>query len=642
MKHIVILLFALALLVSCAKDETAHIEPATRSPKTIEAVIDDSTRIELDANGKSMWRNGDRVSVFYKTTGNECYAFTGKTGSYTGALEWQSGAKREEPIDMVVGVYPYSETTTVRRDGAVRFIIPESQRYACASFGSESSPMIGKSDNSPQLHFKYATGWVRVSLTGDASIAKLVFKGNMNEPLTGLATIDDAVVFGRDYGESITLDCGGGVALVPQSPTVFIIAVAPQTFEKGFTLTAVDTRGRHMTLQTRKRITISRNTITPMTARAFVPETGKYTLSRTIPDVVPFNGGKYAVDFEADSATEHWQYRVVVGGAIATGATVITEQCAKINIELGANYGTAKRDVAVEIAPAGSSAWEKAIEVRQESALTRVGDYYWAKGNVCLRGGQFGIADGMTDRGLLFRNFSRYGVPSDNQQYQGIAYTPAAVQILLTDIPEEENYDMCATISPELRMPTFAELDNLRGAENQRVTGADGTVAMTYYNSAFRMPLHGKMGLNDGFLSSTSETMYLGLGKDNEGTGLAYIIDTEGYSFVDFDYSMNSANLGFVRCVRNTRQPAYLSHSPERVEDNSEFDLVVRTSRGDFATTYFVEVAVPTAMAPAMRKAADKEGVARFKIPANTTGENLEWAIYINGIDSGKRIVQSR
>ena len=644
MKHIVILSFVLALLISCEKDEASHIEPATNSPKTIEAVIDDSSRIELNADGKSVWHNGDRVSVFYKTTGNECYAFMGKTGLYTGSLEWQSGTKCEEAIDMVVGVYPYSETTTIRRDGMVRFVVPESQQYAFASFGSGSSLMIGKSDNSPQLHFKYAMGWVKVSLTGDATITKLVFKGNMGEPLTGLATVGDTVAFGREYGESITLDCGGGVLLVPQSPTAFIIAVAPQTFEKGFTVTAVDKCGRHMALNTQKRIAVRRNTITPMTARAFAPETGKYTLSRTIPDAVPFNGGRYSVDFDADSATEHWQYRMVVGGDIAMGATVIAEQHTKIKVVIGANYGTTKREVAVEVAPAGSNEWEKAIVVRQESALTKVGDYYWAKGNVCLRDGQFGIADGMTDRGLLFRHFSHYGVPSDNSRYLGTAYTPAAVQIRLEDIPEEENYDMCASISPLLRMPTYAELDNLRGEEGRRVTGADGTVGMTYYNSTFRMPLHGRMGLNDGFLYSHAATMYLGAGRDNEGTGLAYIIEynKDGYSFVDFDYTINAANLGFVRCVRNIRQPSYASHSPERVENNDAFDLVVRTSPGDFATTYFVEVAVPTAQAPAMRKAADEHGVARFRIPANITGENLEWVIYINGIDSGRRIVQSR
>ena len=644
MKHTIILAVALALFASCEKDDASRIEPRGGSPKTIEAVIDTTSRIELNADGKSVWSSGDKVSVFYKTMGNECYRFTGKTGAFDGVLEWQSGKKSEEQTDKVVGVYPYSEATTIRRDGTVKFVIPDRQQYARESFGAGSSLMIGTSDNSPQMYFRNVMGWLKVSLTGDATIAKIVLKGNMNEPLTGLATVASAITFDGEYGESITLDCGSGVRLSSQ-PTSFIVAVAPQTFANGFAVTVVDNGGKSMTFKTQKCIAIKRNTIKPMGVKAYAPESGKYTLSRTIPDVVPFNGGKYSVDFVADSATERWLYRVLVDGSSVVSPTAIQTQRAKLNIAIDANYGTDKRDVVVEIGNVGKNVWERAIEVRQESALTRVGDYYWAKGNVCLRDGRFGIADGMADRGLLFRNFSRYGVLTDNNKYTGTAYKPEPVQIKLTDIPTEADYDVCSLISPQLRMPTFAEMDNLRGAEGAIRTDGDGKI-VSYRNTAFVLPMHGFMSIEENYLYTSRYTMYVGLGEDSEGTGLVYIIeenDNGGHSsFVDFDYTQSAGNLGFVRCVRNIRQPSYISHTPTDAVGSGEFSLVVNTARGDFDTTYSVEIGVTKANAPSMRKTVDAQGVAQFKVPANTTGENLEWGIFINGRDTGKRIVQSR
>lgn len=643
MKQVVITaVTAMLMLVACEKDNATIEKRDDGSPQRIEVRIDNDSRVLLNAENKSVWSAGDMVSVFYKTQGHECYRYSVATGSISGTLIWHQGAKNDEPVDGVVGVYPYSETTAIRRDGTINYVILPGQSYAKDRFGEGSSLMIGRSENSPQLYFKNMMGWVKITLTGTATISEITFKGNNNEQLTGLAQIkSDAVVLtGNDAGDSITLDCDAGVKL-SSAPTTFFIALVPQTFAKGYTVTVVDNTGKCMTLKTDKTISISRNTVMPMSVEEYKPDSGGYTLSRTIPAIVPFNGGRYSVAFDATSATQCWQYRVTVGDKVITPATQIAGQSAKLDIAIDANYSTDRRNVVVEIAEAGSAVWRSGLESKQESALTMVGNYFWAKGNVTLRNGKFSIADTMLEKGLLFRDGSKYGVPSDVRSYAGTAYTPAPVQIKIADISRNEGYDVCSAISPELRLPTWAELDNLRGSEKSRITKEE-TLCMSYINSTFLMPIIGRMNVRDGSLYSDF-AVYYGNGHDNEDTAVVYGLDMgeNGYSVADFDYSLSDDYLGFVRCVRNIALPSYISHTPAAVEDNRGFELVVNTSRGSITSLYYIEVSdVMGANARTMRKQADAQGTARFSIPENDTNEPREWAIFVNGQDTGKRVKQ--
>ncbi len=641
MKHIVILAVAATMFAACTKDDYAIRTTPDSLPQRIEAVIENS-RTALNADKKLVWSAGDAVSVFYKNTGNVCYRFTGKSGDVAGTLLWESGKRSDEQTEKVVGVYPYCAATTITRDGTVGYVIPDRQGYAPDSFGKGSSLMIGRSENSPQLHFKNMMGWVKITLTGSATITEITFKGNSNEPLTGLATIksSDEIVFNGERGESIVLDCGEGVAL-SDKPTAFIIAVVPQTFAKGYTVTVVDNEGKYMTLRTDKEITISRNSVKQMEAVEYKSDTGSYTLSRAIPENVPFNGGKYAVAFESKSATKSWQYRVLVDNKIVTPPTRIAGQRATLDITIDANYGIDRRTVVIEVAEAGGAAWSKGLESRQESALTMVGNYFWAKGNVVLRDSRFAIADSMTARGLLFRDGSRYGVPSDARNYAGTAYMPEPVQIKATDIPRNEGFNVCAAISPELRLPTWAELDDLRGNEKSRLA-KKGTLCMSYINSTFLMPLHGRMDTKDSAIYD-DVAIYFGDGYDNEGTAVIYGVGMgeNGYSLADFDYTLSDDYMGSVRCVRNIAKPSYISHTPAEAEGNKGFELVVNTSRGEIHSIYYIEVAeFPGVNARSFRKQADAQGTAKFDIPQNTTNATREWAIFVNGQDTGKRVKQ--
>lgn len=165
---------------------------------------------------------------------------------------------------------------------------------------------------------------------------------------------------------------------------------------------------------------------------------------------------------------------------------------------------------------------------------------------------------------------------------------------------------------------------------------------MSYINSTFLMPIIGRMNFRDGILYSDF-AVYYGNGHDNEDTAVVYGLDMgeNGYSVADFDYSLSDDYLGFVRCVRNIALPSYTSHTPAAVDDNKGFELVVNTSRGSITSLYYVEVSdFMGANARTMRKQADAQGAARFAIPENDTNEPREWAIFVNGQDTGKRVKQ--
>ncbi len=287
MKKLLLFAAAATMFAACSKDTTEDINvlPDNIQPHDVLQVSvgdEDESRIQLD-NGKTVWTQGDKVSVFYKTTGNECYQFTGNTGDTRGSIMKVSGSAGATAIDKNIVIYPYNKDYELDlMNNTVSVVIPSTQYYAKNSYGVGANVMIASSSNN-SFTLRNICGWLKLQFTGNAIINAIKIKGNNNEQLAGtaIANYEDYSTFlygnitdsGDDIGgiilpggcaREITLDCGTGLML-SDTPTEFYIAVAPQTLSKGISITA-ECYGNTSKINksTGKSITIARNHIVPV------------------------------------------------------------------------------------------------------------------------------------------------------------------------------------------------------------------------------------------------------------------------------------------------------------------------------------------------------------------------------------------
>lgn len=367
--------------------------------------------------------------------------------------------------------------------------------------------------------------------------------------------------------------------------------------------------------------------------------------SSDIPESIPFAGGDYELLFELSVETRAaepqfvpWQYRITFGDGPAEEAVAVSEPTEKIEIHLAGNYSEKERSVKIETSELSDApVWTKIVEATQQAALEQVGGFYWAKSNVALRDGRFVLAEKPSDPGLFFRHGSAYGVRSDEATYSGTAYTPDPVQIKLTDIPTGTDADPCRLVAEGLRMPTYAELSalfNFGDLENAAVM--DGINGMGYVGSSLFLPFGGVLNVESGAVAGRSEYGgYWGLGSNSYGDGVIYSLNSE-YSLVDYD--LVGTNMAMVRCVRDIRQPKYLSHTPSQVPGYEAFTLTVETDPGDFST---YEVSAEGDDGEVLfDDATAQQPKVELEVPANESKTERRFRLFVNRIDTGVEFVQ--
>ncbi len=263
MKKLLLFAVAATMFAACSTDTTEDIAVLPNGVLRVSLSEDDS-RVQLDENSRTVWTEGDLISVFNKTDGNECWRFDGKTGDSIGTISRVSGSAGGSAIGKIFAVYPYDESNAVSADGTITTEIPATQKYCADSYGVGNNIMVASSESS-DLAFKNVLGWIKIRLSGTETVKSLVLEGNDGETLAGAATVDtdSAVSIAADAAKSLTLDCGEGVAL-SSDPTAFYFAVVPQVFEKGITVTAHYSDGSTFEKSTDKAIAVERNHIVPM------------------------------------------------------------------------------------------------------------------------------------------------------------------------------------------------------------------------------------------------------------------------------------------------------------------------------------------------------------------------------------------
>ena len=265
---------------------------ADDAPETLVVGFEgDDTRIQLQG-GKTVWTQGDQVSVFYKSDANQKWQYNGETGSRTAELKRVDAGVASARMDRVVVAYPYSDNYLLNlTTGDIEATMPAVQTYMKDSYGLDGNIMVASSYFT-QFNLKNVCGWLKLQLTGDGEVVKSIkLRGNNGEQVAGLIYVDTEnatsilasemgdvtedegenitggaggnLVFDDTILKEVTLDCGEGVMLGAEA-TAFYIALPPQTFEKGFTVDIECDNYKPMTLSTTNTLTIERNHIQPM------------------------------------------------------------------------------------------------------------------------------------------------------------------------------------------------------------------------------------------------------------------------------------------------------------------------------------------------------------------------------------------
>ena len=136
-------MLAAVMFAACAEDalnEQTGIQPIIDdAPDTLTVGFEeDETRIQLNEATKTVWTNGDQVSVFYLSDANQKWQYTGETGARIAKLTAVNKPEKTADISDVVIVYPYNENYYINpRTCNVQATLPATQTYLKDSYGLE-------------------------------------------------------------------------------------------------------------------------------------------------------------------------------------------------------------------------------------------------------------------------------------------------------------------------------------------------------------------------------------------------------------------------------------------------------------------------------------------------------------------------
>ncbi|MBR4593327.1 MAG: Ig-like domain-containing protein [Bacteroidaceae bacterium] len=281
--------YSLLLLVSCT-NESEVIQSVKESPKTFYATTESynpQTKTSLNLSGNVLWKTGDQVSIFNVSTINQQYQVTDQSDGKTSASLYQvtpPGFVAGTDLPTNIAYYPYSASNEIAKNGSnyeITVSLPSTQNYAENSFGNGSFPMaaVTEDESDMNLKFKNVLGGLKLQLTGTDVISRIVVSGNNNEILCGDATVTASntttptIVLSDDTKTAVTLDCGSGVQLNSQTPTLFIIALPPMIMTGGFTIDIYNTENGTQQIKSTRSQTITRSALLamPTVAVAYEP-----------------------------------------------------------------------------------------------------------------------------------------------------------------------------------------------------------------------------------------------------------------------------------------------------------------------------------------------------------------------------------
>lgn len=287
-------ILALGMMFSCQKPEIG-VDEQFASDLEIEATLADASETRTQfietANGyKVAWSADDKISVFSSDETVAEFTLSRGAGEPNGSFkltggEVEFGTQDSEGNDYaLVGVYPYSQTTTVAKNGESYVInteIPAIQEYAVNSVGNNAAPMVSVSPEQSlkDFRFKNVGSFVIVPLKGNALISTATLESRSGRKIAGATAVTvsaendwQPVVNVTENGVSkVQVVCPEGVQLDSEVATNFFFVLAPGTYDaKDITVKFYDTVGNYYEYIFPSQFTLTRSKSAKLQEKEFV------------------------------------------------------------------------------------------------------------------------------------------------------------------------------------------------------------------------------------------------------------------------------------------------------------------------------------------------------------------------------------
>ena len=282
------ILAAVVALIGCAQNEEG-LDNITNTPEKSQtefyaSMPECDTRTYVEDNKYLRWNAGDEITVFAGNSYNGHWQFAGEDGANSGKFNEieEGGFVTGTPLDLTANyaIYPYDENITITEAGVVSLTLPAVQEYNhtyANSFGEGANTMMAVTENTSDnfLAFKNLCGYLKLKFYGeDVTVKSITVKGNNGEKIAGSATVamtygdEPTITMGDDATDTITIDCGEGVALSNDAvnPTIFWVVIPEITFEGGITIEVTDINDQTFSKTTTNAVPIENNLIQPMAA----------------------------------------------------------------------------------------------------------------------------------------------------------------------------------------------------------------------------------------------------------------------------------------------------------------------------------------------------------------------------------------
>lgn len=294
MKKVVRILGLCALValatVSCKKDDNN----VPQGGKSFRATINqptDGAKTHIGDGNYLMWNSGDEIKV-YTADGTSAVFTTTDADVYEDAVF--TGDIKE--ADKYVAFYPAANASDAD-GGFVTLTLPEQQTYFENNFANKAYPMAaywnGNAGDDVDFQFHSPCAVVCLPLKGNAKVTSIDLTGkNLTDVLAGTLKVDinnfdPANPSAGGYQPvvakwTVSLNCGDGIQLDPDTPTNFYFVVAaPHTiFKKGLKFD-VNYEGGNETLETTQDNSLSAETILTMPIKEVnkpTPEIGYFSV----------------------------------------------------------------------------------------------------------------------------------------------------------------------------------------------------------------------------------------------------------------------------------------------------------------------------------------------------------------------------
>ena len=247
MKKIVFVFAAmLAIAASCTKEDTQINSEYDGIAPVFTASVG-ATKAELIGT-KVNWVASDHIAVWngtvaadYSTTGSGATAdFTTTDDTFTSAANY-------------VALYPYDGSASFT-SGSITTVLPAAQTATAAGFDPAANIAVASSSTT-SLSFHTAVAYLKFTVpSGMDDLTSVSFKGNNSENVAGACTVNTST-----YALAATGSATATISGTFTEGVTYYLAVAPQAYSAGYTVTITRTSGTYEMVSKATSITFERS-----------------------------------------------------------------------------------------------------------------------------------------------------------------------------------------------------------------------------------------------------------------------------------------------------------------------------------------------------------------------------------------------